>query len=178
MAREGITYEQVAQVADKMVADGQQPTIRAVREALGTGSPNTVHSHLTAWRAARPQAQAQAPELPGELVLAIAQEIERAAARARSEIEGRLVDAQTEAGELATAGAALEVELAERLAEVATLMRVSKMTVYRLIHAGELQALRVGRSFRVPAKAASYGRYTRAAIAATAARSALAQVLL
>lgn len=29
-------------------------------------------------------------------------------------------------------------------------MRVSKMTVYRLIHAGELESLRVGRSFRVP----------------------------
>jgi excisionase family DNA binding protein len=34
--------------------------------------------------------------------------------------------------------------------EVAATMRVSKMTVYRLIHAGELESLRVGRSFRVP----------------------------
>ena len=29
-------------------------------------------------------------------------------------------------------------------------MRVSKMTVYRLVHSGELPAVRVGRSFRVP----------------------------
>lgn len=29
-------------------------------------------------------------------------------------------------------------------------MRVSKMTVYRLVHSGELTAVRVGRSFRVP----------------------------
>ena len=29
-------------------------------------------------------------------------------------------------------------------------MRVSKMTVYRLVHSGELEAVRVGRSFRVP----------------------------
>ena len=36
------------------------------------------------------------------------------------------------------------------VAEVATLMRVSKMTVYRLVHGGELAAVRVGRSFRVP----------------------------
>lgn len=36
------------------------------------------------------------------------------------------------------------------VAEVATLMRVSKMTVYRLLHSGELAAVRVGRSFRVP----------------------------
>ena len=36
------------------------------------------------------------------------------------------------------------------VAEVASMMRVSKMTVYRLVHAGELSAVRVGRSFRVP----------------------------
>lgn len=39
------------------------------------------------------------------------------------------------------------------VAEVATLMRVSKMTVYRLVHSGELTAVRVGRSFRVPERA-------------------------
>jgi len=36
------------------------------------------------------------------------------------------------------------------VAEVAARMRVSKMTVYRLVHGGELEAVRVGRSFRVP----------------------------
>jgi excisionase family DNA binding protein len=36
------------------------------------------------------------------------------------------------------------------VAEVAGRMRVSKMTVYRLVHSGELPAVRVGRSFRVP----------------------------
>jgi excisionase family DNA binding protein len=35
------------------------------------------------------------------------------------------------------------------IAEVAAKMRVSKMTVYRLVHGGELPAVRVGRSFRV-----------------------------
>ena len=39
------------------------------------------------------------------------------------------------------------------VAEVAALMRVSKMSVYRLIHHGELEAVRFGRSFRVPEKA-------------------------
>lgn len=36
------------------------------------------------------------------------------------------------------------------VAEVASVMRVSKMSVYRLIHSGELEAVRFGRSFRVP----------------------------
>lgn len=38
------------------------------------------------------------------------------------------------------------------VAEVAAMMRVSKMTVYRLVHGGDLPAVRVGRSFRVTEK--------------------------
>lgn len=41
------------------------------------------------------------------------------------------------------------------IAEVAAVMRVSKMTVYRLVHGGELPAVRVGRSFRVSEKDAN-----------------------
>ena len=47
------------------------------------------------------------------------------------------------------------------VAEVATLMRVSKMTVYRLVHSGELPAVQIGRSFRVPEQAVH--EYLRAA---------------
>jgi excisionase family DNA binding protein len=39
------------------------------------------------------------------------------------------------------------------VAEVADIMRVSKMTVYRLVHSGELPAVRFGRSYRVPESA-------------------------
>lgn len=39
------------------------------------------------------------------------------------------------------------------VAEVAALMRVSKMSVYRLIHNGHLEAVRFGRSFRVSEEA-------------------------
>jgi excisionase family DNA binding protein len=35
------------------------------------------------------------------------------------------------------------------VSEVATSLRVSTMTVYRLINSGELPAARIGRSFRV-----------------------------
>ena len=35
------------------------------------------------------------------------------------------------------------------VAEVATLMRVSTMTVYRLIKAGDIPAVRVGKSYRL-----------------------------
>jgi excisionase family DNA binding protein len=52
------------------------------------------------------------------------------------------------------------------VAEVATIMRVSKMTVYRLVHAGDLPAVRVGRSFRVPEQAVH--DYLRASFVETA----------
>ncbi len=39
------------------------------------------------------------------------------------------------------------------VAEVAEQLRVSKMSVYRLIHTGDLEAVRFGRSFRVPQSA-------------------------
>lgn len=58
-----------------------------------------------------------------------------------------------------------EIHLAQveflTVAEVAATMRVSKMTVYRLVHGGELPAVRVGRSFRVPRGAVE--EYLRAA---------------
>jgi len=44
------------------------------------------------------------------------------------------------------------MDVEERLltvAEVADVLRVSTMTVYRLIQRGELDALRVGRSYRI-----------------------------
>jgi excisionase family DNA binding protein len=47
------------------------------------------------------------------------------------------------------------------VSEVAEVMRVSKMTVYRLVHSGELPAVRFGRSYRVPETAVQ--RFLRAA---------------
>lgn len=45
--------------------------------------------------------------------------------------------------------------------EVASVLRVSKMTVYRKVHSGELESVHFGRSFRVPASAVE--RYLAAA---------------
>ena len=42
------------------------------------------------------------------------------------------------------------------VAEVADMVRVSRMTVYRWVHAGELPAVRFGRSFRVPHQAVEH----------------------
>ncbi|WP_216379120.1 helix-turn-helix domain-containing protein [Arcanobacterium phocae] len=39
------------------------------------------------------------------------------------------------------------------VAEVADMTRVSRMTVYRMVHSGDLPAVRVGNSYRVPKSA-------------------------
>jgi chromosome segregation ATPase len=121
MARTGVTFEQVEAAADAIRGEGLQPTINAVRERIGTGSPNTIHRHLTAWRSARPQAVTVTTELPTSLTSAIATEIERAAASARAEIESKLVQTQTEAAELANIGEDLEAERDELIEQVAAL---------------------------------------------------------
>lgn len=48
------------------------------------------------------------------------------------------------------------------VSEVADVMRVSKMTVYRLIHSGQMPAVRFGRSYRVPEGAVE--KYVQSAI--------------
>lgn len=129
MTRAGIQFEQVAAVADALMGEGQPPTIRAVRERLGdTGSPNTIHKHLATWREARPVAVAAALVLPQALTAAIAAEIERAASQARGEIEGRLVQVQTEAAELAVSGEATEAER-DALVEQVTALTTERDTL-------------------------------------------------
>ncbi len=51
MGREGITYEQVVEVAIKLSNESEKPTIRRVRSELGdTGSMGTIQSFLARWR--------------------------------------------------------------------------------------------------------------------------------
>ena len=40
------------------------------------------------------------------------------------------------------------------IGEIARIARVSKMTVYREVHAGKLDSVRIGRSFRIPEESA------------------------
>ena len=64
--------------------------------------------------------------------------------------DGEVGDASVQKIEVAMSHERLAEVRFLTVAEVASIMRVSKMTVYRMVHAGELPAVRVGRSFRVP----------------------------
>ncbi len=108
MARLGVTYQDVVSAIDVIISNSDTPTIQKIRTQLGTGSPNTIHRHLTAWRAAVPAVERKAPELPVDLQAAIVKELERQAAVARVELEKLLSQAQAEAEELSAIGEQLE----------------------------------------------------------------------
>jgi len=46
----GITQEQVFEAADRILASGQTPTYKSVREELKTGSFTTLSNHLSQWK--------------------------------------------------------------------------------------------------------------------------------
>lgn len=110
MPRHGITYDQVAVVADSMTAENLTPSAPKVRERLGVGSCNTVHKHLATWRAAQPQLTVTPAELPSNIIKAIFSEIERAKAESRAEIEARLVLIQTELADLVAYAETMETD--------------------------------------------------------------------
>jgi len=71
MARPGVTYLEVSNAAQQLVAARKTPTIEAIRIALGgTGSNSTLGAHLRVWKANQNQTQQVATKenLPEELV--------------------------------------------------------------------------------------------------------------
>jgi len=59
--RPGISYDEVADVANGLFADRVRPTVRAVRAALGRGSATVIGRHLATWEGRRARAKAQTP---------------------------------------------------------------------------------------------------------------------
>ena len=50
MPRIGVTFDDVAQAATKLLSTGDSPSVLKVREVLGTGSNSTIAEHLKQWR--------------------------------------------------------------------------------------------------------------------------------
>ena len=88
--RSGITFEQVAAVADAIAAAGDRPTLRGVRAQLGSGSLGTIQKHLAAWQSQRRQIVTSTATLPTEIQRVILAEIEREVGAARAELEADL----------------------------------------------------------------------------------------
>jgi len=117
MPRIAVSYDQVAAVADGLLAENITVTNRKVLDLLGGGG-GTIHKHLATWRNARQHITATASELPPEIASAINQEFNRAKAEGRAEIECRLVIIQSEANDLAEMLENMETDLDERKNEL------------------------------------------------------------
>jgi len=53
MGRVGISYEEVELAAEKILQDGETPTIERIRIAVGTGSNTTISKYLSEWKKQR-----------------------------------------------------------------------------------------------------------------------------
>lgn len=71
MARPGITYYEVANAAQELIAQGKNPTIENIRLLTGTGSSSTIAQHLKAWKNKQDQTKLLClkENLPEEIVL-------------------------------------------------------------------------------------------------------------
>lgn len=123
MPRPGITYEQVAAVAETLVAEQLKPTLTAVRERLGSGSMNTIHRHWSAWQDQQKPTPRKLSEPNSRLLSALGAELSKVAEEAAAEAEAALAQALSELAAMAANGEALETErddLAQQLLEVTT----------------------------------------------------------
>lgn len=101
MGREAtITNEQVSAVADALKAEGIAPTLRAVRERLGTGSMGTINKLLQQWKAGQERQAAAAPNLPPALQRAVLDFMAAELAAARAPLESDLAEQQQAAADL------------------------------------------------------------------------------
>ena len=119
--RTGITFEQVATLADAIAAQGGRPTLRGVRAELGSGSMGTIQKHLATWQGRRRQIVTSAATLPPEIQRVILAEIAREVDAARAELESDLADAKGDRDALADENeqqAELLERQTERMAEI------------------------------------------------------------
>jgi chromosome segregation ATPase len=102
MGREAtITPEQVHAIADAIKAEGGKPTLRAVRERLGSGSMGTVATLLQQWRSGQERQTATNLVLPPSLQRVILEFIAAELSAARAPLEAELAEQQQAAADLA-----------------------------------------------------------------------------
>lgn len=102
MPREAtITHEQVTAVADAIKAEGGKPTLRAVRDRLGSGSLGTVQKLLGQWQQSQGRQAETSLALPPALQRAILEFLGQEMAAQRVALESSLAEAQQAVADLA-----------------------------------------------------------------------------
>lgn len=103
MPREAtITYDQVVRYAEAIKAEGHKPTPRMIRDRHGSGSYGTIHKLFQQWDRSQTLAIEAALSLPPSLQRAILEFVRNELSTGRAELDERLSQAITHAGDLAT----------------------------------------------------------------------------
>lgn len=157
----GVQYEAVACEAERLAGKGEEPTLRAVRAALGTGSMETIRRYLERWRCSRELPLPEYQLSPGVLA-ALQQEI---GARA-SDVTRRFEKMSAEAREELEAIAAESERRAQQVEEISSELQVALLERSRLV--GRLEALEL--EARRLASDAEEARQVAAVAQASAAR--------
>lgn len=63
MGNTGITKKQVLEAIERIVATGDKPTAKGIREILGTGSLTTISKHLQFWKEKNPETKEDSDEI-------------------------------------------------------------------------------------------------------------------
>ena len=128
MAKPVVTQERVFEIADALMARGEDPTILSVQAAIGGGSYSTVKRYIDVWREAGRQQRAQIvlPDAAVERLMALgrdfwalleertAQQVEQIRATAREELAS--LQTQTRQAEQVIGKLEGEKEVLEQLA--------------------------------------------------------------
>ncbi|MFA7095376.1 MAG: DNA-binding protein [Gammaproteobacteria bacterium] len=108
MARPGIRYAQVAEIADRLAAEGKPVAPQVIRAELGEGSFSTITKHVRAWQESRrPQSPAQVCEMPegvrralDQLWMALQAEAGQIIEAVRADLMQRVQEAQARENEM------------------------------------------------------------------------------
>lgn len=114
MGREAsITLDQVAAAAEALRADGAKPTLRGVRERLGSGSLGTIQKLLSRWQQGQGKTGEVSLSLPPAVEQALLDFLTQELAAGKAELRAALVEAQQALAELATEAEGQAQEIGE-----------------------------------------------------------------
>lgn len=101
MTRPGVTYFDVANIAQQLIASGHEPTIERIRSQLKTGSNTTIGTHLRTWRSKQDTLQqlATKEKIPEELIILLKGLWERVMGQAEAQVDAIKNEVQQDLGQ-------------------------------------------------------------------------------
>ena len=143
-----VTYENVAEAAESLLAEGQKASVRKVIERLGGGSPNAVLKMLGDYKAGRPVIRSSDIELDPSIIAAMVRQMRTVAETATADAEERLSSLSDDLATMAESNQSLEQRVEQLTGELATTTTtIEQLTSQQhdteLRHQSEIAALQV-----------------------------------